>query len=579
MFLLPTLVLGIALAVALGGRLSRLLDAPLRCTWLVAAGLGVQVALFGPLGGVLPTRVSGLVHVGTYVLLVAWIVANRRHRTLLPLGLGTLLNGLAIAANAGHMPVSRAAADAAGIEITSGTNVSAAADRLWFLGDVFALPRALPLTNVFSVGDILIGLGMIAFIVMTATQGGRAFSVRRVLEPLRLRAYRRLALGKLVSYAGDWLTLAALVEWTYARDASTTEVALLLLARTAPPILGGGVAAVLVDRLPKERLLVHVEIARGAAVGLAIAGVASGSHEIVLVALALSGAFATIGRAALPALLPSLLPPRQLAAANAGMGVAEDGAMAVGAVAAGLAATSIPVTSVLVVDVLTFAVAVALFANIRLRASRVEHAQTERVRDGARYLLGQPALLLLVVAFAIATLATGMIGVTLPGLLGDELGLGVHAYGFGAGALACGLVAGQLLVGLTELGSRAGALIAVGLAAAATAFLALGVTEHAPTALLLLAFAGAADGTTDVVFKTAVQRRADPRRYGAVFGFAGASMRTTMIAGMVLAPLLGRVLDPGGVAAVAGIVLAGAAAAAGATALHRAAGPAPVAAA
>jgi hypothetical protein len=576
MFLLPTLIVGLVLAVALGGRLWRLIEVPLRWPWLVAAGLGLQVALFGPLGRALPPRVAGYAHVGTYLLLVAWIVANRRRRTLLPLGLGIALNGLAIAANRGHMPVSTAAAHAAGIEIGTGTNVSAAADRLWFLGDVFALPRSLPLTNVFSVGDVLIGLGMISFIVLTATRGGRAFSVRRILEPLRLRAYRRLAVGKLVSYAGDWLTLAALVGWTYTRDASTTQVALLLLARAAPPILGGGVAAVLVDRLPKERVLLWVEIARGAAITLAIVGVLAGSRGIVLIALALSGAFATLGRAALPALLPSLLPQRQLAAANAGMGVAEDGAMAVGAVAAGLAATSVPVTGMLIVDLLTFAVAVGLFATVRLRAAGGSDAPPERARDGARYLIRQPALLMLVIAFAIATLATGMIGVTLPGLLGDELGLGAHAYGFGAGALAGGLALGQFLVGLTGAVSRAGALIAIGLGATAAAFLALSLTEHAPTALLLLAFAGAADGTTDVVFKTAVQRRADPRRYGAVFGFAGASMRTTMIAGMLLAPLLGRVLDPGGVAAVAGVVLAGAAVAAGAAGLRRTGAPTPV---
>jgi hypothetical protein len=31
--------------------------------------------------------------------------------------------------------------------------------RLWFLGDVFAIPAGWPLANVFSVGDVLILLG------------------------------------------------------------------------------------------------------------------------------------------------------------------------------------------------------------------------------------------------------------------------------------------------------------------------------------------------------------------------------------------------------------------------------------
>src|SRR5688572_8026073 len=180
-----------------------------------------------------------------------------------------LMNAVAIAANGGRMPVSPDAWEAAGLGDSSGlTNVRLGAERLGFLGDVFALPSAFPLANVFSVGDLLIGFGAIALIVGVSTNDGseRALVPARLLEPLAVSAFRRLALGRLVSHLGDWLTLAALVGWVYEETASTTHVALLLLVRLAPPILGGGLAAALVDRLPKERLLVWIELARGAAV-------------------------------------------------------------------------------------------------------------------------------------------------------------------------------------------------------------------------------------------------------------------------------------------------------------------------
>ena len=151
-----------------------------------------------------------------------------------------------------------------------------------------------------------------------------------------------------------------------------------------------------------------------------------------------------------------------------------------------------------------------------------------------------------------------MVTVTLPRLVDSDFGL-AGGYGWGFGALAAGLATGQALVGLSGAGREAGRLIGLGLAATACSFVLLAMTEHAPTALLLLACAGVADGTTDVLFKTAVQRTADPRCYGAVFGLAGASMRVTMIGGILLAPLANRVLDPRQVIGLAGAVLAAAA--------------------
>jgi hypothetical protein len=69
------------------------------------------------------------------------------------------------------------------------------------------------------------------------------------------------------------------------------------------------------------------------------------------------------------------------------------------------------------------------------------------------------------------------------------------------------------------------------------------MVEHAPTALLLLAAIGFVDGTTDVLFETTAQREADPRYYGAVFGFASTMMAVTMTGAFLAAPLLNNLVD------------------------------------
>lgn len=560
MFLLPSLVFGFAFALVLGGKPIRLADIRLRAAWTVLGALTVQIVLFTRLGAGIPHDLLGPVHAVSYGLLAVFAVVNVRVRALIPVLAGMALNAVAIVANGGKMPISSGAAQAAGLDGLAGSNVDSGATHLAFLGDVFALPSSLPLANTFSVGDLLMGFGMTAFIVAVSL-GPDTSRLRpaRLLAPLRFASYRRLAAGKLVSYLGDWLTIAALVGWVYKETHSTGHVAAIMLARLAPPILGGGIAAVVVDRLSKTRLLLWVELARGATIALALGGIVLDERLVVLAALAVSGVLAALSNAATPALIPSLLPDEQLPAANAGLGMAKDAAMALGAVAAGLALSVIGVGVALAVDILTFLVAASLFRRLPL-SGPVDGGKGDEPRTSAiRYLLGSTPLLVLVLSFAAATFATGLTNATLPRLLENGLDFGAGGYGFGVAALGAGLALGGITVGFARVGPNAGRWIGLGLVIMAGLFILLGLEEHAPTALLLIGLIGFVDGTTDVLFETSVQREADSRHYGAVFGLASAVMTTTMVGAVALAPLANRFLDSRGVviAASAFLVVAG----------------------
>jgi MFS family permease len=553
MFLLPSLVLGLLFAVLLGGRLERLLEIRLRGSWLVFAAVGSQVVIFS--GVSLSAGVRDGIHLFSYVLLTLFTLVNLRFKSLFVFTTGMLMNAVAIAANGGKMPVAGGAAVAAQLRAAASTNVAIVHGNLWFLGDVFALPRDLPLTNVFSVGDVLIAVGMIVFVVCATLPEGRGdLHPARILTPLRNSSYRRLVSAKLISTMGDWLTMAALVGWIYGRTHSTAAVAVLMLVRIAPPVVGGSVAAVIVDRLAKDRLLVWVEVSRGCIAVVALTGVLVHQLWLVFVAIGVSGLLSATGRTAVPALVPTMLPQEQLASANASLGVAEDVAMAVGAMLAGVSLAWLGTAPALAADAVSFAIAAILFSKMRVRATPTR-ARGEARENGLRYLVQRRRLLLLVCSFAAATLATGLISVTLPRFLSDAVGFDQSGYGYGFGALALGLAAGQALVGFSQVGDRAGRWIGLGLATMGGLFVVLGLTMHAPTVLLLLAGIGVVDGTTDVVFKTVIQRDADPRYYGAVFGFAGAAMRTTMMIGVGVGPVANQLLAPRHVVLAAGLVL------------------------
>jgi Family of unknown function (DUF5317) len=150
-----------ALAVPLaGGRLGALVELRLRHVWAIYVALGLAVLAIGLPG--LPDGLRSLLLVAAYPVGAVFLATNWRVPGMLVTALGAALNLLAIAANGGVMPASPAAVARAGLADDPGFQNSAvlAHPRLAFLGDVFAVPASWPLSNVFSVGDVLIAVGL-----------------------------------------------------------------------------------------------------------------------------------------------------------------------------------------------------------------------------------------------------------------------------------------------------------------------------------------------------------------------------------------------------------------------------------
>ena len=100
------------------------------------------------------------------------------------MALGGMLNLAAIAANDGVMPADPSALAAAGIatDPQSFSNSTAVAEpALLLLGDILWVPEAWPVSNVFSIGDIVIVVG--AFLALHTIAGSR-LAVRRFAAPV-----------------------------------------------------------------------------------------------------------------------------------------------------------------------------------------------------------------------------------------------------------------------------------------------------------------------------------------------------------------------------------------------------------
>src|SRR5256885_7114989 len=93
------------------------------------------------------------------------------------------------------------------------------------------------------------------------TKAASRLMPERLQRPLGTPSFRRLVLGKSISYLGDWLMVAVLVGWVYQSTSSVSQVALLMAIRLVPPIVGGGLAASLLHPLPRLRVLIWTEAA------------------------------------------------------------------------------------------------------------------------------------------------------------------------------------------------------------------------------------------------------------------------------------------------------------------------------
>lgn len=146
------------LTVPLTGRsLAPLAKLELRRVWLVWLSLGLQMLI--TLLPEFPNWLGQPLHLFTFALSAGFLWSNRRLRGVNFVALGAGLNLAAIAANNGTMPASERAWNAAGYPVLTdhfaNSNVTDGA-RLWWLGDVFAIPKGYPFANVFSVGDVVI---------------------------------------------------------------------------------------------------------------------------------------------------------------------------------------------------------------------------------------------------------------------------------------------------------------------------------------------------------------------------------------------------------------------------------------
>ena len=154
-------LLVLASALLAGGKLKLLGDLHFRGVPVLLGALLVQIVIIS----LVPEGNEGMkeaVHIASYLIGFVFMAANLRVPGVWLIAIGALLNFAAIAANGGVMPADPGAVRRAGMEREEGSFQNSREvenARLARLGDRYAVPESWPVSNVFSIGDVLIVLG------------------------------------------------------------------------------------------------------------------------------------------------------------------------------------------------------------------------------------------------------------------------------------------------------------------------------------------------------------------------------------------------------------------------------------
>jgi hypothetical protein len=184
-FILYALAAGLVVGALLGGRWQALGSITIRWAPLILLGFLAQVVLFSDYVSSRVGDAGPALYVASTLAVGVAVVRNLGLPGIPLVIAGAISNMAAILANGGFMPAAPGALAALGktAPTTYSNSAVVAQPALELLTDRFALPRWLPLANVFSVGDVLLGIGVFVLIVVTMRRRRDAAAPARPAAP------------------------------------------------------------------------------------------------------------------------------------------------------------------------------------------------------------------------------------------------------------------------------------------------------------------------------------------------------------------------------------------------------------
>jgi predicted MFS family arabinose efflux permease len=355
--------------------------------------------------------------------------------------------------------------------------------------------------------------------------------------PLRLRAFRLLMIGQMVSTIGDMFYAVALPWFVLSSGGTPRDLGIVLAAygipRAGSVLLGGSLS----DRMQPRRMMLLADIARALLVGALAVIVLLNVHTLwMLCAIAAPlGAFEGIFLPASMAILPSILSDDDLQAGNAiNMATVQVSTLA-GPSVGGAIVASVRSGVAFAIDAATFVVSAIALASMRGKRSpatvksvsspavEAPIADTPAATDEPKtfWALLRTSRLLqtgLSVSIAANLAFGGLVEVALPDLAHGPLNAGATGFGLMLSTFGAGALAGSLIGGMLGRLPRRG-LIALLLTLAQAVFIAIApYTGGLTGAAITMAAWGLVNAMSNVLLITLIQQKLPRALIGRIMG-------------------------------------------------------------
>ena len=344
--------------------------------------------------------------------------------------------------------------------------------------------------------------------------------------PLRNPHYRRLFWGVAATMLGQQMTLVAVPFQVYALTGSSLLVGVTSIVALVPLIVFGLLGGAIADAMDRRKLML-VTSAGAAVTSALLAGQAllpGGGHLVLLWLLtAFVSGFAAVNQPTRSAVIPAIVGPAGVPAANAlAMTVRQTGVI-VGPLLAGVLIGMGELFLTYVVDALGFLVATVLLRGLptlppggvvgplRLRAA------VRGVGEGFGFLRTQPVLLMTFVVDIIA-MTFAWPNAVFPELSETRYAESPNSLGWLFAGVSIGALVSGLMSGWISLVDRQGGVVLAAIAVWGVAIIGFGLAPTLWLAVLCLAVAGAGDMVGAVLRSSMLQLAAPDEMRGRMQG-------------------------------------------------------------
>ncbi len=367
------------------------------------------------------------------------------------------------------------------------------------------------------------------------------------IAPPRLGTrFRWLMASSWSSNAADGMAFAAGPLLVASQSTEPLLVALASILSQLPWMLFGLHAGVVADRLDRRRLMVVMNLARVAVVGVLVAAIATDAVgiTIVLVTMFVLGTAEVFADTTGGTLLPMLVDHDDLGIANARLrfGHITLNRLVVPPVGALLfaAGMAIPFVAQGVLLALAAVLVTRIGATPRAR-DVVETTARQDIVEGLRWVWQHPAMRLLVITILAFNITFGATYSIMVLYASERLGLDAAGFGLFATFGAAGGIAGTILYGRVERRLRASGIMRVGLLIETVTHLILAVTTTPVIAFATLFVFGGHEAMWGTTASTVRQRAVPNELQGRVAAVYGVAVLGSLVIGSALGGVIASV--------------------------------------